>query len=75
MLSPAASYLFDKSRRLEHTVLIRFVGPGINFEYEVRKVLDTHVKVIPGSVHQSFVGFGYVNHKVKRDIGTTVTSD
>ncbi len=39
----------------------------------MQKVLDSYVKVTLRSMLQSFMG--YVNYKVKKDLGTTVTLD
>ena len=44
--------------------MITFTWLGVDFQYEVWKVLDLHVKVTPGSVLQFFtIRF---NYKVKR---------
>jgi hypothetical protein len=55
----------------KQTNSITFIWTGDNFEQEVRKVVDAHVEVTPGSVPRFLAG-GF-NQKVKRNLGTAVT--
>jgi len=54
-------------------VSIALILLGVNFKQDVWKVVDAHVEVTSGTVHEILAG--QFNHKVKRKLGITVASD
>ena len=71
--SQPVAYSRDAGGLQKHTAYITLIWLGANFEQEVRKALDTHVEVTPGTVLQFFAGC--FNQKAKRKLKITVTLD
>jgi len=71
--SQPVAYSANAGGLQNHTVSIALILLGVNFKQDVWKVVDAHVEVTSGTVHEILAG--RFNHKVKRKQGITVASD
>jgi hypothetical protein len=73
--SQPVSYSSHAGGLQKQTLLITFIFLRVDFEQDVGKFPDTEVEVTLGTVTQWFLPPFKLNHKAKRKLGTTVTSD